>query len=88
MIFCFGENTLFPESEFVHTKDGKLFQPPIHHVQPEHWATTGLFVNPAALPGVASYEGASGIVELKITNTSDRGTPAVTPGTLGEDEEE
>jgi len=84
MIFCFGENSLFPESDFVHvhTTDGKIFQPPIHHVQPEHWATTGLLVDPETLLGVVSYDRMRGILEVQITPTAD----PVTPGTLGEEE--
>lgn len=83
MIFCLGENGPFPESKFVHTKDGELFQPPIHHVQPEHWATTGLPVDPAKLDGILSYDREKGIIDVQITSTPT----AVTPGTLGEEEE-
>jgi hypothetical protein len=82
MIFCLGENSLFPESDFVHTTEGKVFQPPIHHIQQEHWATTGLYVDPAALDGVVSYDRVHGIIEIRIIPTP---VPS-TPGTLGEEE--
>ncbi len=82
MIFCQGELSPFPESEFVHTQDGKLFHPPIHHIQPEHWATTGLPVDPATLPGVDAYDSLLGIIQSHITPIPN----ASIPGVLGEEE--
>lgn len=57
MIYCYGEQALFPESEFVHKEDGKIFEPRIHRAHPEHYAASGMLVNWENIHGYDPVEG-------------------------------
>ena len=46
MIYCDGESSRFPESEFRHNKDGKIVLPYIHETGSPHFAEGGKPVEP------------------------------------------
>ncbi|HLL79281.1 MAG TPA: hypothetical protein VKT25_07270 [Ktedonobacteraceae bacterium] len=63
-IYCDGERDLFDEDEFLHQKDGSLFQPYIHRKRvhiPEHFADGGypvVFKDQESAPGPVAFTGA------------------------------
>lgn len=83
MIFCKGEYALFPEDEFVHTPDGKVFQPNIHRgVSGDHWAGSGARFEPETYSWVSSYEEDTGIIHVHRVKLAASTT---TPVVLGND---
>jgi hypothetical protein len=50
LIFCGGEGQEFSDEEFLHNKDGTLFEPAIHKKSPPHYATSGEAVTGSGTP--------------------------------------